>query len=157
MRFKLHLVWPVLLCTALFGINAWGTEEATLKKTSSFTNEDIEKYKNPPESKSPAAGKDRKTEKDERAQKISEEREKEHWCKKAAPYKRKVDDTREEIRETEKELSESTLSKKRHKTLEKKLALCRKKFRSAEQDLGDIEAEAHRKGIPPGWLRCQFE
>jgi hypothetical protein len=32
----------------------------------------------------------------------------------------------------------------------------RNELRSAEDDVRNIEEEAHRKGIPPGWLDCNF-
>jgi hypothetical protein len=30
-------------------------------------------------------------------------------------------------------------------------------LKAEEQELNDLENEAHRKGVPPGWLRCQFD
>ncbi|MDP2753171.1 MAG: hypothetical protein Q8P40_02140, partial [Nitrospirota bacterium] len=103
---------------------------------------------------------DKATEKSEKAQKIKEEQEKEYWCKKTIQYKNKIEKIKEEIAEAEKELSGENsmyLSYKEKKAIQKKIKSEKKKLKYAENDLAEFEDEAHRKGIPPGWLRCQFE
>ena len=122
-----------------------------------YTNRDIVKYGKGPEGAEPPSTSDGKSEKAERLRKIEEERGKEYWCKKAAPYRRKVDSARDEVRSAEKELAEDPADKKKGRALKKKLEGSRSRLKNAELDLAEIEGEAHRKGIPPGWLRCQFE
>jgi hypothetical protein len=157
MRFKLPHILPVLTVTLLLTANAWGSEKTVREEIPYFTNKDIQQYKNPAESNPPVAERDRKPEKEDRSRKTKEDHEKEYWCKKTAPHRKKIDSRRDEIRATENELSESSLTLKKKKALSRKLESSKRKLKSSERDLGDLEEEAYRKGIPPGWLRCQFE
>jgi peptidoglycan hydrolase CwlO-like protein len=92
-----------------------------------------------------------------------EKEEKEYWCKRATEYRKKIEKAQEDFEETEKKLAElegnplpNAKSKKALKQLNSKLRKSKKQLRNAERDLSYFEDEAHRKGIPPGWLRCQF-
>ena len=128
-----------------------------------FTNQDIDKYKVKSEGKvqdvkigkvSPNSGNK------ERAQKIIEAKEQEYWCKRATVQKRKIEHIQEDISDSEKNLSGEVggrVTHKKKKEFTKRIEVSRKKLKYAERDLADIEDEAHRKGVPPGWLRCQFE
>lgn len=139
---------------------AMGQNETAQKEPPVFTNQDIEKYKQPSDSKFHPVKTDRTAEKKAKAEKIKEEQEKESWCKKANSYKKKIDKIKDEITEAEKELSEEKgvdLSYKKKKEVQKRLHNARKHLKYAEKDLSELEDEAHRNGIPPGWLRCQFE
>jgi hypothetical protein len=40
-------------------------------------------------------------------------------------------------------------------TAQRNLESAKKRLKDADEQLSDVEAEAHRKGIKPGWLRCQ--
>ena len=157
MRSGLPHILPVLTVTLLLAANAWGGENTGHEEIPYFTNKDIQQYKSPAESYPPVTERDRKAEKDDRSRKIKEDHEKDYWCKKAAPYRKKIDSTRDEIHATEIELSESSLTLKKKKALSRKLESSRRKLKSSERDLGGLEEEAYRKGISPGWLRCQFE
>jgi predicted nucleic acid-binding Zn-ribbon protein len=128
-----------------------------------FSNKDIEKYKSPSDYRA-AKTKTDKPETKKKAGKTKEQNEKEYWCKRAAEYKKKIEKAKQEVEEIEKKLAElegnplpDAKSKKALKQLNSKLRNSKKQFRNAERDLGDFENEAHRKGIPPGWLRCQFD
>ncbi len=164
--YKILSVLLIMLCAELF----MGT---VMAKDKVFTNQDIEKYKKPSDSE-PQSTKidrtiDKTSERREKAEKIKEEREQEYWCKKATVYKRRIEKAQDKVEEAEKELSElqnaeplTSIQKKRAtekkiKELQKKLERGRKQLKYAERDLSDLEEEAHRKRIPPGWLRCQFE
>jgi hypothetical protein len=128
-----------------------------------FTNEDIEKYH-----ASSGAGteepklfgrEDRDTDRKYEERHISEEREMEYWCKKAKTINRRIEDDRTTVKEIKDQGDEpgtrSSSSRKKTATLEKKLEKAKKRLRNSEGDLKDLEDEAHRKGVPPGWLRCQ--
>lgn len=170
MLFRYMIVTTIIFAVGLFP-SAVFAEDTTVKKEEIpvFTNQDIEKYKKPSDSKPPVTKIDKTVEKRERLQRIKEEQEGEYWCKKATDYKRRIERAQDEVEEVEKELSKlqniepltSTKKKrateKRIKELQKKLGRERKQLRYAERDLSDLEDEAHRKEIPPGWLRCQFE
>jgi hypothetical protein len=98
-----------------------------------------------------------------------ERQQQEYWCKKATQYERKVEIAQDEVKETEKELSElkdasfqgnsrkKKSTEKNIRSTQKKLEGAKKRLKYAERDLSDLGDEAHRKDIPPGWLRCQFE
>lgn len=142
---------------ALFSVSAFGEDK---KEAPLYTNQDIEKYKKPSDSKSAAVRTDKTSEKSGKSQKLKEEHEREYWCKTATSYKRKIEKVKDDIAEAEKELSgESSMhtSYKKKKTIQNKITKSKKQLRYAEKDLAEFEGEAHRKEVPPGWLRCQFE
>lgn len=140
------------------------TAATAQQNTPYFSNEDIEKYKSPSDY-NPAKPRVYTAEtKKKKAEKTKEQKEKEYWCKRATEYRKKIEKAREDVEETEKKLAElegnpspDAKSKKALKQLNTKLKKSKKHLRNAERDLGDFESEAHRKGIPPGWLRCQFD
>jgi hypothetical protein len=150
--FVLLISFISIAASGFFPYNAAGNE-APKQDIQPFTNKDLEKYHNTSESK-PAVPdpmlKDTKSEKIVKTEKSREQKEKEYWCKKTTPYRRKIEKAKDDIREIEK-------SGKITKQLKKKLEVVKKQLKTAEQDLADIEDEAYRKRIPPGWLRCQFE
>lgn len=95
--------------------------------------------------------------------KTKEQKDKEYWCKKATAYREKIEKAQAEIKEAEKRLSETegtdlldAKKKKGIKKSQKDLTRAKKQLKEAERELNKLEDEAHRKGIPPGWLRCQF-
>ncbi len=131
--------------------------ESTQKDIPTFTNKDIEQYKTPSDNKSYIKIDTSPSEKKEKAQKAKVNAEKEYWCKKATQYKDIVNRKNETVAELEKELTAEKNTDKKKKAIEKKIVLAKKQLKYAERDLGNLESEAHRKGVPPGWLRCQFE
>lgn len=131
--------------------------ENTQKDIPTFTNKDIEQYKTPSDSKSYIKINASPSEKKEKAQKAKVNAEKEYWCKKATKYKDIVNRKSETVAELEKELADEKHTDKKKKAIAKKIALAKRQLKYAERDLGNLEDEAHRKGVPPGWLRCQFE
>lgn len=168
MFFKFMVFLAIVCAIGFLPVNAV-CENTAQKELPVFTNQDIEKYRNPSDTKKTATKTDRTSEKSEKSQKIKEEREQEYWCKKATQYNRKIEMLQDEVKEREKELSDlkdplsqGTPGKKKSierniKSTQKKLDGARKRLKYAEKDLAEIEDEAHRKDIPPGWLRCQFE
>lgn len=129
-----------------------------------FTNQDIEKYKSPFETKTTDTKAVLKEYREEglknNNQRIMEEREMEFWCKKASAYKKKIKEADEDVKEIKQEISEeggkSSRSSKKTALHQKKLEKATKRLKGAEADLGELEQEAHRKGVKPGWLRCQL-
>jgi len=148
-----------MCCTAVNGAESSAEEQPQI-----FTNQDIEKYKGPSEVKATRDTKTVSRDDMERArnyekQSIREDREKEYWCKKASAYKKKIKKADDDVKETEGEIvqgsSEGSHGGKKTSQLQKKLEKSRKKVEYAEAGLGELEDEAHRKGVPPGWPRCQ--
>jgi hypothetical protein len=130
MRVKPTSLPSVLTFVLILAASTWGSENTVQEEIPYFTNKDIRQYKQPSDGEIPVTDGDRKTEKDKRSQKIKEDREKEYWCKKAGPYRKKIDRTRDEIQATEKALSESSLTPKKKKTLNRKLQSSRKKLQA---------------------------
>jgi len=147
---------PFLL---LFSISARGEDSAVQKETPVFTNQDIEKYKKLSDSESLPVKTDRTAENRGKLLKAKEQHEKEYWCKTATRHKKKIERAQEDIVEAEKELSGEygALSYKKRSALQNGLRNAKRRLKYAEKDLAEIEDEAYRKGVPPGWLRCQLE
>ncbi len=163
---------PALLFTA----PAFGADEAQQSDAASFTNKDLEQYnklKTPenetpgkPQSGSEYGSRDihkRKTDK------RSDQKEQEYWCKKGKQAGRKIETCRDEVRALKELIDEfrqaesSSVGKKRTaagkniRKAEKNLAAAQRRLKEKELVLSDLAEEAHRKSIPAGWLRCQFE
>jgi hypothetical protein len=99
--------------------------------------------------------------------KTSNDKEKEKWCKKGRHYQNRVDEAKTYLNEAERKYAEAqekaaARPPKKKRILQKVevsksgIRKARLKVEKAEKRLLDIEQEAHRKNIPPGWLRCQF-
>lgn len=142
-----------LLPEAVFGENS----AAVQVDAPYFSNKDVEQYKMPSDNKTTNAKMNKTGTNEEKAKEKKEQQDQEYWCKKATSYKRKVEKSQDEVSEIEKELSAEDLSRKKKVPLEKRLKKAQKQLTYTERDLADFEEEAHRKDIPPGWLRCQFE
>ncbi|HEX8947756.1 MAG TPA: hypothetical protein VF790_02270 [Dissulfurispiraceae bacterium] len=133
-----------------------------------FSNQDLEKYKPASDNKAQAVKPPRTEEKKEKTQKTEEQKEKEYWCKRAEYYAKKIEKAQDEVDKQEERLDElkdaaSRELGKQRKLLDKEIKKTRKKLESArkqvaarERDMARIKEEAHKKGVPPGWLRCQF-
>ncbi len=147
-----------LAATVLFlSVGAGFSEDKPL----SFSNDDIEKYRNPSDNRpqerrrAPASTikNDNKITREKQAQ--------DYWCKRATAAKRKIDYAGRDVREREEDISheesKNVRTSRKMNTLKSRLKKAKDHLSSAERDLNDIEHEAHRKSIPPGWLRCQFD
>jgi hypothetical protein len=134
-----------------------------------FTNEDLSKRGTPNVSE-PAAGQThtRSAANNKNTYtKASSDKGKERWCKKGRLYQNRVDEAKAYLNEAVRKYAEAkekaaARSPKKKRKLQKAevsdsgVRKARLKLERAEKRLLDIEQEAHRKNIPPGWLRCQF-
>jgi hypothetical protein len=156
--FKYPAVLAIIFAFGLFSGAAYGKNlTAGQGEAPYFSDKDIEEYKMPSDNKTPDVIMNRTKTKEEKGREKKEQQEQENWCKRANSYKRKMEKARDEVSEAEKELSSEKMCRKKRIALEKKLKKAQKQCTYAERDFADLEDEAHRKGIPPGWLRCQFE
>jgi len=163
MRKRLCFLFTVFLVNSICCTAVNGAESSVENQPQIFTNQDIEKYKGPSEVKTTdtktVSREDMEKVRNDKNQNIREDQEKEYWCKKASAYKKKIKKADDDVKETEKEISEEgskgVHGGKKTALLQKRLEKARKKVEYAEADLGELEDEAHRKGVPPGWLRCQ--
>lgn len=147
----------VVLLAGLFSSDVYGEKDSSQQDVPYFSDKDVEQYKMPSDNKPPGTRvKDART-KEEKAAEKKEQREQEDWCKRATLLRKRIEKAQDAALEIEEELSAEKLSRKKRIPLEKKLKRARKQVSYAEKDLTDLENEAHRKDIPPGWLRCQFE
>jgi len=126
-----------------------------------YNNEDLQQYQAPGDT----GGKTAPNVTDKTSDKKSNEgdtQERESWCLRGTALNRTISDARKEI--------EGILDKfpgKRWEDIDTmeltdavqqdRLNMNRRKLREAEAALSDLEAEAYRKGVPPGWIRCDFE
>jgi hypothetical protein len=151
----------LILVTAFMSSGSYGADSS--EQPLSFSNKDLEPYENSgdrkrePQSPEPKNSEVKKT----KAEDSKEQKEKEYWCKKATPQRKKIRQLSEEISEKERELTEENAGgmarHKKTRSLNKELGKTRRRLKDAEGMFSDLEDEAHRKGVPMGWLRCQFE
>src|SRR3990172_321570 len=112
-----------------------------------FSNQDLEQYGRSSGYNPPVASKvDRKEELREKSNRIREEKDREYWCKKAGPYRKKIERAKDDIAEIEAERGADGSLKKAAKA---RLERARKLLKNAEQDLTELEDEARRKSVPP--------
>lgn len=146
------IAFAACVLVGLFFMGSTGRGESVV-----YTNEDIEKYRKPSDkiardAKAPVA-----RELKEQAKGAESQKEKDYWCKKATAYRKGIEEAGDNVKEAENKLSGlKPKDKKKISQAQKNLERARKELRMRERDLSDLEEEAHRKGIPPGWLRCQF-
>jgi len=127
-----------------------------------YSNRDIEKYKLPSDSR-PAEIKKRDTREERKmdAREAKDNLERERWCKRTTAQKKKIEKAQYDVQTTEnglrREEKKDFHGTKKSKQLRDRLAQEKRKLAIEEGALNDIENEAHRKGVPPGWLRCQVD
>jgi len=167
LRFSLIVLFVFLMCFPCSG--AQSKEPADTPEPQVFSNKDLENYMLSTYDKTPgtATNSGFTSEEDDmkrRAREIQEQDEQEYWCKKASTYTKQIDNSKNNVKDSENALSDLTNSllsagsiEKEIKKTEQTLKMDKKRLREKEEDLAGLEGEAHRKGIPPGWLRCQFE
>jgi hypothetical protein len=127
-----------------------------------FSNTDLQKYQADADGsiipeKAPSAPQAQK--KDLRISKGSDEKSKQYWCSKGSARRAKIDKAKARVEDAEQKLQETgprPFTKKNRASAEKKVRSAKKELYRAEQSLEDLEQQAHRQNIPPGWLRCQF-
>jgi hypothetical protein len=125
-----------------------------------FSNKDLERYKSPTdEAPVPAT---RRTVAKRRTAGKDEQREKDYWCNRARAYQKKIDRARDKVKEVEQLASDESgglafTESRLKKPTRRKYERAKKELKEAERELRYLEEDAHRKDIPPGWLRCQFE
>jgi predicted nucleic acid-binding Zn-ribbon protein len=130
-------------------------------KPPSYSNDDIENYRNPSDNRPQEKGKAAISSKHDAGRKTRGKQDQEYWCKRATTIKEKIElagrDVKEREEDISREQSKNVHTSRKMNTLQDRLKKAKDRLSSAERDLNDIEHEAHRKSIPPGWLRCQFD
>ena len=127
----------------------------------SFTDKDLDNYRSSSDNRPQGPRRTQPPGKKDDKRKAREEQEQEYWCKRATGARKKIESAGRNVRELEAEISreqsKTVRTSRKMNTLQGRLKKAKDNLSSAEEDLNDIEHEAHRKGLPPGWLRCQFD
>jgi hypothetical protein len=149
----------IVLLAGLFPGIVSGADPSS-QEVPTFSNKDLEKYKSPADD-APVTAAERPVEPGKTTKK-DEQREKNYWCGRAQEYQKKIDRAQEKVRDVERIASEESggqtfAESKMKKPTRRKYEKAKKDLKEAERDLQYVEEDAHRKDIPPGWLRCQFE
>jgi hypothetical protein len=127
-----------------------------------YSNQDLEKYKLPSDSRPVEIRKrDIREERKIDARTAKDNLERERWCKRTTAQKRKIEKAQYDVQTSEKALrreeERDVHDTKKGKQLRDRLEQEKRKLAVAEGEMNDIENEARRKGVPPGWLRCQVD
>jgi FtsZ-interacting cell division protein ZipA len=126
-----------------------------------FTNKDIEKYSKSPDAQPDKQKKDAQEERKSSARLAKDKQEQERWCKLANDQREKIEKAQYEVTKAEKDLAREKKKDprpgKKNTKVQDRLDKARHLLSLEKKKLDDLENEAHRKGVPPGWLRCQFD
>ena len=141
-------------------IGSWASGD----ETRVYTNEDLGPYESQYESEKKITAQGKHREKHRKtAGRHRHVDEQEYWCKRGTDAQEKVDRAKEKLAKVEEYSSEKRFkqfqrgkSGRTGTTPEQKLEKAKDDLQQAERTYRKIDDEAHRKGIPPGWLRCQF-
>lgn len=127
-----------------------------------LTNEDLEKYNVAPITKSKSETENGSA--DTGGREVQQQKEDPQlWCNRARELKDKISSAKAayiQAQERKAEADRNYLSIGASAAREEanaKLSQAETAVKAAESELRDLEDSAHRQGIPPGWLRCQFE
>jgi len=135
-----------------------------------LTNADLAKYKRSNDNSTsqmqsaPQQINDNQSYKEARA----EDRNYESWCSAGTTYRNKVFRAKDDVNEADERYRIAVHEYEIYKIYKGKmgkpydynaarsnLANAKIRLKDAEEKLSDLEADAHRKGVKPGWLRCQ--
>jgi hypothetical protein len=86
---------------------------------------------------------------------------KEYWCSQGTLYSSRIEEAKKEISAILEKFPEKKTMNLDEVELpdgvqQMKLNSSRMKLKQAEKDLSQLEEDAKIRGVPPGWIRCQF-
>jgi hypothetical protein len=126
-----------------------------------YSNSDIEKYKQSQDSRPAETRRDTREERRLDSRQAKNNLERERWCKRTTAQKKEIEKAQYEVDSAEKALKREEEKDfhggKKSKQLQGKVEQARRRLAGEERELNDIENEAHRNSVPPGWLRCQVD
>ncbi|MBA4372763.1 MAG: hypothetical protein C0402_07840 [Thermodesulfovibrio sp.] len=157
------MIFLAFFCTGAF---AAGQETSP-----AFTNKDLDQYRPQATAAEPPAREpgDHKAVKQQKTEAAANRKEQEYWCKKARQIKKSLTIAQDEVTEHTAHLNELSAAKtqaagRKIANLEKQqnkagrdLKAAGKRLKERQQTLAELEDDAYRNNVPPGWLRCQFE
>jgi len=120
-----------------------------------YNNEDLNKFETPRTDVKTAPDVSDKIS-DEKKSEDLETQDREEWCRRGAPILRAISEAQNEIEELNSALSKEGQEVLAESRQEERRDSAMRKLREAEKALDDLDEEAHAKGVPPGWIRCNF-
>ena len=121
-----------------------------------YNNEDLNKFETPRTDVKTAPDVSDKIS-DEKKSEDLETQDREEWCRRGAPILRAISEAQNEIEELNSALSKEGQEVLSESRKEGRRDSAMRKLREAEKALDDLDEEAHAKGVPPGWIRCNFD
>lgn len=158
-----RFAWCLGFCLILIPL-VLPAASAAAEPSSAYSDKDLDKYRNPADGKpstmpAPSTRITKKALNDDK-------KEQEYWCREGTKKTKVVDKARDRVQSAETAVakhrdalerkSSDRKAKKRLADAQKKLTKEQKKLAQEEAALSVLENRAHRKGIPPGWLTCNF-
>ncbi len=121
-----------------------------------YNNEDLNKYETTGETgEKTAPNVPDKTFNDKNGEGL-ETRDREEWCRRGTPIIRAISEAQNELAKLNSELYEEGQETMSEARKEGRRDSAMKKLSEAEKALSALEDEAHAKGVPVGWVRCDF-
>jgi len=157
-------IWALMLTLFLFSL---GDAQPCIaaEQSPSYTDRDLNQYRNPADDRSTTTPAPSRRLAKKAAD--SDSKEKESWCLAGTRHAKKIDVAKERLQsadalvakrqeEADRKPSDAK-ARKRLADAHKKQVKEQKKLAQEEAALSTLENRAHRKGIPPGWLKCNFD
>jgi hypothetical protein len=154
----------ILIYFFLFPVGLLLCDASAAEKARTFRNEDLQKFQVPtvPDNSSKQGPSPKE---DSSSIDLSEKQAKERWCSAGTVLRERVDKARQLVEEAEKRRRDADMEWNWNLDYKAKLIIAaeedlrqaRKELAIAQKELDDLEQSAYRQGIPPGWLRCQFD
>ena len=155
------LIMLVIVPVIIGGILCYDTAFAEHTGPGKYINEDLEKFGTPNKNGVETAPNVSDKISDEKKSEDRETQDKEYWCRQGTTINRTISGIKMEI---DKILDEYPDMKGKdidkielpNPGSQERLNVRRLNLREAEGRLSDLEDEAHRKGVPAGWIKCNF-
>jgi hypothetical protein len=121
-----------------------------------YTNEDLNKYETPGSTDVKTAPNVPDKTSNEKKSDDLETQDRDAWCRRGTPFLRAISEAQDEIDALNSEFSKEGQEVLSESRKEGRRDSATRKLREAESALSDLEDEAHEKGVPVGWVRCNF-
>ena len=122
-----------------------------------YNNEDLNKYETPKRTDEKTAPNVPDKISNEKKSEDLGTQDRDDWCHRGAPFVMAISEAQNELDAINSEFSgegQEVLSESRK---EGRRDSAMRKLSEAQRALSDLEDEAHAKGVPPGWVRCNFD
>ncbi|HSW63043.1 MAG TPA: hypothetical protein VLH56_07030 [Dissulfurispiraceae bacterium] len=157
-----HKAFWCALCLVFFAVPL---VVGAAEQPRSYADSDLKKYRNPSDGTQGTVSVPK--EKSASGKNSADVKDKEYWCREGAKHAKIVEKAQSRVRASEAAVAKKRESadrkpgdKKAAKQLsdeQKRLAKDQKVLAAEEAELASLENRAHRKSIPPGWLKCNTE